>query len=226
MRKLLLILCTLSVLVPAAAELEAASDEAVQRNNLGASLLQQGKVDEAVAEFQKALALDPKYTAAQLNLGYAYDRQGRPEEAMAQYQKVIALEPGNLFAHNNLGVLYDKKGRYDEAIREFERVLQIDTSNATALENLENAKRSKGTVQEREERFAQARKEVEARPDDPRAAYNLGRLFASYGKKEQALEWLAKALELGFDDVKFLKDDPALVPLKDDPRFTGLLKGR
>ena len=226
MRKLLLILCTLSVVVQAAAELGAASDEAVQRNNLGASLLQQGKVDEAVAEFQKAVVLDPKYTAAHLNLGYAYDRQGRPEEAMAQYQKVIALEPGNLFAHNNLGVLYDKKGRYDEAIREFERVLQIDTSNATALENLENAKRSKGTVQEREERFAQARKEVEARPNDPRAAYNLGRLFASYGKKEQALEWLAKALELGFDDVKFLKDDPALVPLKDDPRFTGLLKGR
>ena len=226
MRKLLFVLCAMSVLVPAAAELEAASDEAVQRNNLGASLLQQGKVDEAVAEFQKAVALDPKYTAAHLNLGYAYDRQGRPEEAMSQYQKVIALEPGNLFAHNNLGVLYDKKGLYDEAIREFERVLQIDTSNATALENLENAKRSKGTVQEREERFARARKEVEARPDDPRAAYNLGRLHASFGEKEQALKWLAKALELGFDDVKFLKDDPALAPLKDDPRFTGLLKGR
>jgi len=226
MRKLLFVLCTMSVLVPAAAELEAASDEAVQRNNLGASLLQQGKVDEAVAEFQKALALDPKYTATHLNLGYAYDRQGRPEEAMAQYQKVVALEPGNIFAHNNLGVLYDKKGLYTEAIKEFEQVLQVDPSNATARDNLERAKSSKGIAQEREERFAQARKEVEARPDDPRAAYNLGRLFASYGKKEQALEWLAKALELGFDDVKFLKDDPALAPLKDDPRFTGLLKGR
>ena len=226
MRKLLFVLCAMSVLVPAAAELEAASDEAVQRNNLGASLLQQGKVDEAVAEFQKAVALDPKYTAAHLNLGYAYDRRVQTEEAMAQYQKVIALEPDNLFAHNNLGVLYDKRGLHAGAIREFERVLQVDPSNATARDNLERAKNSKDIAQEREERFAQARKEVEARPDDPRAAYNLGRLFASYNKKEQALEWLAKALELGFDDVKFLKDDPALAPLKDDPRFTGLLKGR
>ena len=226
MRKLLFVLCTMSVLVPAAAELEAASDEAVQRNNLGASLLQQGKVDEAVAEFQKALALDPKYTAAHLNLGYAYDRKGQIDEAMAQYQKVIALEPGNVFAHNNLGVLYDKKGLYAEAIKEFEQVLQVDPSNATARDNLERAKSSKGIAQEREERFAQARKEVEARPNDPRAAYNLGRLHASFGEKNQALEWLAKALELGFDDVKFLKDDPALVPLKDDPRFMGLLKGR
>jgi superkiller protein 3 len=226
MRKLLFVLCTMSILVPVAAELEAASDEAVQRNNLGASLLQQGKVDEAVAEFQKAVALDPKYVAAQLNLGYAYDRKGQIEEAMAQYQKVIALEPGNLFAHNNLGVLYDKKGLYTEAVKEFEQVLQVDPSNATARDNLERAKSSTGIAQEREERFAQARKEVEARPNDPRAAYNLGRLHASFGEKEQALKWLAKALELGFDDVKFLKDDPALAPLKDDPRFTGLLKGR
>src|SRR3989337_719296 len=188
MRKLLFVLCPLSILAPAAAELEAASDEAVQRNNLGASLLQQAKVGEAIAEFQKAVALDPKYTAAYLNLGYAYDRQDRIEEATAQYQKVVALEPDNLLAHNNLGVLYDKKGLYPEATREFER----------------------------------ARKEVEARPDDPRAAYNLGRLHASFSEKEQALKWLAKALELGFDDVKFLKDDPALAPLKDDPRFTGL----
>jgi superkiller protein 3 len=226
MRKLLFILCTLSILVQGATESEAASNEAVERNNLGASLLEQGKVDEAIAEFRKAVERNPKYVAAQLNLGYAYDRRGQTEEAMAQYQKVIALEPGNFFAHNNLGVLYDKKGLYEEAAASFGRAVEIDPSNDTASENLERAKRNKGVVKEREDRFAEARRAVEANPNDPRAAYTLGRLFASYGKKEQAFEWLAKALELGFDDVKFLKDDPALVPLQDDPRFTGLLGGR
>jgi Tfp pilus assembly protein PilF len=227
MRKLfLLFLFAVCVAMLGGPEVQAGPEEAVQRNNLGASLLEQGKADEAIAEFRKAVALDPKYTAAQLNLAYAYDSQGRIDEAMAQYQTVIELEPENLFAHNNLGVLYDKQGRYEEAIVEFERVLQIDPSNATALQNLENAKGSNGIVQEREERFAQARKEVEANPNDGRASYELARLHASFGEKDQALEWLAKALELGFDDLKFLKDDPALVGLKDDPRFTGLLKGR
>ncbi len=226
MRTLSLIFIALWVSMLGVPAVHAGSDEAVQRNNLGASLLQQGKMEEAIAEFRKAVTLDPKYTGAQLNLAYAYDRQGRIAEALAQYQTVIALEPENLFAQNNLGVLYDKQGRYDEAIAAFEQVLQIDPSNATALQNLENAKRSNGIVQEREERFAQARKEVEARPDDPRAAYNLGRLHASFDEKDQALEWLAKALELGFDDLKFLKDDPALASLRDDPRFTGLLEGR
>lgn len=226
MRTLSLIFIALWVSMLGVPAVHAASDEAVQRNNLGASLLQQGKMEEAIAEFRKAVTLDPKYTGAQLNLAYAYDRQGRIAEALAQYQTVIALEPENLFAQNNLGVLYDKQGRYDEAIAAFEQVLQIDPSNATALRNLENAKRNNGIVQEREERFAQAQKEVEARPEDPRAAYNLGRLHASFDEKDQALEWIAKALELGFDDFKFLKDDPALASLRDDPRFTGLLEGR
>lgn len=226
MRKLPLFLFALCVAMLGGPDVHAASDEAVQRNNLGASLLEQGKADEAIAELRKAVALDPKYTAAQLNLAYAYDGQGRIEEALAQYQTVIELEPENLFAHNNLGVLYDKQGRYDEAIAAFERVLQIDASNATALQNLENAKRNNGIVQEREERFAQAQKEVEARPDDPKAAYNLARVHASFGEKDQALEWLAKALDLGFEDLKFMADDPALVGLRHDPNFTMLLEGR
>lgn len=226
MRTLQLIFIVLWVSMPGVAAVHAASDEAAQRNNLGASLLQQGKMAEAIAEFQKAVDLDPKYAAAHLNLAYAYDRHGQVDMAMVQYQKVIDLQPQNLFAHNNLGVLYDKQGRYQEAIEAFERALQIDPSDATALQNLENAKKSRGIVEEREERFAQARKEVEPRPDDPRAAYELGRLHASYGEKDQALEWISKALELGFDDFKFLKDDPALASLRGDSRFTDLVEGR
>ena len=224
MRRPTLTLLALCVLTLGPLDLQAGSDEAVQRNNLGASLLQQGKLEEAIAEFRKAVELDPKYTAAHLHLGYAYDRKGQVDEAIAQYRRVIELEPGSVIAHTNLGVLYDRKGLYDEAIGEFEHALRIDPANATARTNLENAKRSKGIVHEREERFAQAKKGVEADPKNPRAAYNLGRLYASYDKKDQALQWLAKALKLGFDDFKFMKDDPALAGLRNDPDFTRLVE--
>ncbi|MFQ5961077.1 MAG: tetratricopeptide repeat protein [Candidatus Methylomirabilales bacterium] len=226
MRRPIAVLGALSLLVLTAADLGAAPNEAAQRNNLGASLLEQGKVDEAVAEFQKAVELEPANTVAHLNLAYAYDRQGRIEEAVSQYQKVIDLEPGNFFAHNNLGALYDKQGLYEDAIREFEWALEIDPSNATAVENLENAKGNRATVREREERFAQALEKVEADPTDPRASYELGRLYASFGEKKQALEWLAKALDLGFDDLRFMAEDPALVGLRDDPNFSRLLEPR
>src|SRR3990172_1554766 len=82
----------------AAPEAQPRSDEAIKRNNFGTGLLKQERLEEAVTEFQRAVELDPEYTAARLNLGYLYDRLGRLEEAMAEYRKVIELDPGNLLA--------------------------------------------------------------------------------------------------------------------------------
>lgn len=44
--------------------------------------------------------------------------------------------------------------------------------------------------------------------------------------KDQAFEWLGKALQLGFDDIRFVREDPALAGIKNDPRFAKLLEGR
>jgi tetratricopeptide (TPR) repeat protein len=221
------ILMAILVVLLGTAEVQAArSEEAIKRNNFGADLLKQGKLDEAVLEFRRAIEIDPTYAAAHLNLGYAYERGGRLDEAIGAYRKAIQLEPGALFAHNNLGVLYDKKALYDEAIAAFERALRIDPSNAMVLKNLENARKNKAIIQEREARIAEARKQVEARPTDSRAAYNLARVYASLDEKEQALQWLAKAVERGFDDFGFLKADPALAGLRGDPRFASFLEGR
>jgi len=214
------------VVLLAVGHAHARSEEAIKRNNFGADLLKQGRLDEAIAEFQRAVEVDPAYAAAQFNLGYAYQRRDRIDDAIAQYKKALQLEPGNVLGLNNLGVLYDKKGLYDEAIATYEQALRIDPANATVQGNLANARKDKATIQEREARIADARKETDARPKDPRAAYNLARVYAALDMKEQALEWLSKALGLGFDDIGFLRDDPALAGLKNDPRLTRLLEGR
>lgn len=223
MRKMLTIIAVLSFLL-GVGHVQAESDEAIERNKLGVELLEEERVEEAIAEFQKAVELNQENASARLNLAYTYDRQGRIEEAMAEYRKAIELEPGNLHAHNNLGVLYDKKGFYDEAIAEFEKALQIDPSDANVLENLENTKGNKAIVQEQEEQIAQAQRKAEAHPDSPTASYKLARLYAFYGKKDQAIEWLEKALKQGFNDFDYLKADPALKDLRNDPSFTRFLR--
>ena len=96
----------------------------------------------------------------------------------------------------------------------------------TSLSGLASWRKSKAIIQEREAKIAEARRQVEAHPKDPLAAHNLARVYASLDMKDQALEWLAKALRLGFTDIRFLRADPALAGLKDDPRFTKLLEGR
>ena len=205
---------------------EAASRDAVRANNFGGELVKQDKLDDALVQFQQAVTLDPSFAAAQLNLAFTYDRLNRTDEAIRAYQKAIELDPKNGTASNNLGILYEKKGLYDEAIAAIEQALRSDPATPNAAENLENVKKNKASLAERDARIAAAKKQVEAQPKDPGAAYNLGRAYASCGENDEAFHWLTQALEFGYNDFRFLRDDPALAGLKTDPRFAELLRGR
>jgi len=202
----------------------AALEEAAERNDVGARLLEQGKTDAAIADFQRALSLDPKFFPARLNLAYAYERADRIEDAMESYREAINLRPRSFFAHNNLGVLYDRKGLSDAAIREFETALAIEPGNAMALKNLEIAQKNQTVVKARETQILQAERTVQAKPNDPQASYNLARIYAFYGKKELAYEWLTKALKQGYKDIGYLGSDPALNSIRDERDFQLLLK--
>lgn len=226
MRSSLLAWALCALLVGVAHAQDAPSDEAVERNNHGAALLKQGKLEDAVAEFRQAVEMAPAYAVAHTNLAYAYDRQGRIDEAIATYRKVLELEPGNALARNNLGTLYSKNGLYGEAIREFEELLQRDPANATARGNLEAARRNSALAQERQDQTARAVKGAEARPKDPRAAYDVARVYAQQGDNDNALAWLGTALELGYDRMDFVSVDPSFASLRKDPRFAKLLEER
>jgi tetratricopeptide (TPR) repeat protein len=202
----------------------AASEEAVERNKIGAKLIEQGKLDAAIAEFQKAVRLDAKYFPARLNLAYAYEKMNRIEEAIDAYREAIDAQPQSFFAHNNLGVLYDKQGLYDLAIAEFETALQVETDNAMARKNLEIAKKNKITVEERAARIQRAEQLARAKPNDPAVSYNLARTYAFYGQKDLAFEWLTKARKQGYRDVEYLKIDPAFESMRNDADFERLAK--
>jgi Flp pilus assembly protein TadD len=216
---------TISLLVAGTAAL-AANNEAIKRNNFGAELVKQGRLDDAVTEFRSAIQSDPRYAAAHANLAYAYDRLGRVDEAIAAYKDTVALDPKNAIAFNNLGVLYLKKNVYEDAIQAFEDGLKGDPSNALLQQNLASAKKNKDILKEREVRIAEARKKADAAPKDSQAAYDVARVYASFDMQDQAFEWLEKSLRLGLDDTKFVREDPVLLGLRRDPRFARLMEGR
>lgn len=216
---------TISLLVAGTAAL-AANNEAIKRNNFGAELVKQGRLDEAVTEFRSAIQSDPRHAAAHANLAYTYDRLGRADEAIAAYKEAVALDPKNAIAFNNLGVLYVKKDAYEDAIQAFEQGLKADPSSALLQQNLASAKKDKDILKEREVRIADAQKKADAAPKDPRAAYDVARVYASFDMQDQALEWLEKSLQLGLDDTKFVREDPVLLGLRRDPRFARVMEGR
>lgn len=227
MKKLALIALTFCALLPGAARgQDKAAAAAAQQNARGAALLKEGKFEEAAAELQKAAEASPKSAVILSNLAYAYDRQGRTEEAVGAYRKALELDPANAIIRNNLANLYSKQGLFDDATRELEDLVQRDPANATAKANLENALKNKSVLQERKDQVSSAVQGAESKPNDPRAAYNAARVYARLGDADQALSWLNKALDLGYDQFDYLSLDPSLANLKKDPRFLKLLEER
>ena len=94
---------------------------------LGNILQDQGKIDEAIFMYNKAIELDDKYYKAYYNLGNIYLQDGRPNMAIEQYKKVIKLKPEYPYAHYNLGCAYIKLGKYGKA--KFELLTAIDLKN-------------------------------------------------------------------------------------------------
>ena len=228
MKKTTIVALTLCALLPGAArgQDKAADAAAAQQNARGVQLLKDGKFEEAAAELQKAAEAVPTSAVFQSNLAYAYDRQGRTDEAVAAYRKALELDPDNTVVRNNLANLYSKQGLYADAAREYEDLVQRDPGNATAKANLAAMQKNKVVLQERQDQISSALQGIDAKPQDPQAAYNAARVYARLGDNDQALTWLNKAIDLGYDRFDYLSLDPSLVNLKKDPRFLKLLEER
>jgi Flp pilus assembly protein TadD len=83
-------------------------------NGLGFVLARQGRADEAVAEFRKAIEVNPKFTPAYNNLAEALVKQGKLEEAESAYRRSLAEKPSEA-VHSALGSVLRKLGKPDEA---------------------------------------------------------------------------------------------------------------
>jgi len=215
-----------ALLVGAARGEDRPADEAVERNNRGAALLKEGKPEQAIAEFQQALEIAPSSVVAQANLAYAYERHGQTQAAIDAYRKVLTLDPDHALARNNLATLLSRNGLYDEAIAELEEAVRRDPGNAAAKSSLDTARRNKALAAEKQRRIAAAVKGAEARPTDPQAAYNAARVYSLHGDLDNAIAWLARALDRGFAQLEYLSVDPSLANLRNDPRFTKFLEER
>ena len=98
----------------------------------------QGKLDEAVACYRRALELKPDYAEAHDNLGNALKDQGKLDEAVACYRRALELKPDYAEAHNNLGNALKDQGKLDEAVACYRRALELKPDYAEAHNNLGN----------------------------------------------------------------------------------------
>src|SRR5271170_5957317 len=82
---------------------------------LGNALRDQGRLKEAIAEYRRAIDLDPHFYEAFSELGVALKDVGETSEALGAFRTAIELRPKSAPAWNNLGTALTVQGRPDEA---------------------------------------------------------------------------------------------------------------
>ncbi|MGE0133361.1 MAG: tetratricopeptide repeat protein [Blastocatellales bacterium] len=153
--------------------------DAAAKFNRAVELQQQGKLDEAAAEYRAALALKPDYPEAQANLGVVLARLGKYDEAIAAYEAALKLAPHLTPILLNLGIAHYRAGQFVKAIEVFERFLQQrpDSLQARQLYGL-----SLATLGRHEEAIRQLEPTLDAAPPDAAVLYNLGMAYLRLGK--------------------------------------------
>jgi protein O-mannosyl-transferase len=168
-------------------------DSWVAHNNHGNALLHKAQLDDAVAQFQKALEINPNYAHAHYNLGNAFIQKRQLDDAVAQYQKAVEINPDYPEAQSNLGLALVQKGQLDEAIARFQKAVEIRPDYPEIHYNLGNALFQKGQW---DDAVAQYQKALEIHPDYPEVHNNLGNALLQKRQWDDAIAHYQKALKL------------------------------
>lgn len=163
---------------------------------LGVQLTNEGKYDEALVEFNKALEKDPEQPAIHAAIGNAYSKAGKNEEALAAFQKALALNPNDPDLHTAAGIVLNALGKTAEAQEAFKKAATLNPMAAAQnYYNLGVIFMNSGKTNEAAEAFKQS---IAADPNFGESYYQLG--MALSGNQEtipQAIDALKKYIAIG-----------------------------
>jgi tetratricopeptide (TPR) repeat protein len=169
------------------------STDAVFYNNRGLAYDDQGDLDKAFADYNKAIELDPADATTYNNRGLAYYNQGDLDKAIADYNKAISLDPQMAAAYNNRGFAYYNQGDLDKAIADYNKAIELDPQMATAYSIRGLAYDNQGELGKAIVDYNMA---IELDPADATTYNNRGLAYYNQGDLDKAIADYNKAIEL------------------------------
>ena len=163
----------------------------------GLVLDDQGKHQEAIARYRKAIELDPGFSNAYLNWGLALQGEGDFDGAIVKYQKAIELDAKNSESYNNWGAILEAFGKDQEAVAKYQKAIESDPKNVDPY-------MSWGSIFVKERKYEDALskylKAIEVNPARAGPYVGWGHLLAAQGNYAEAIPKYQKALELSPND--------------------------
>ncbi len=184
--------------------------------------------EEAVPEFEQAMALNPKLFEAVFWYARARLSQGNYEDAVKLFERAASLRPEDYETQKFLSQAFRSLARNDESdaalrktIKLIELHLELNPDDSRALIIGAAANASVGDT----ERAAQyAARAIAVDPDDPMLLYNIACTYGILGKTDDCLNALEKAVSNGWGDKSWLEHDSDLDSIRSEPRYLGLLR--
>jgi tetratricopeptide (TPR) repeat protein len=183
-------------------------DDAHLLNKIGITELMMQRYKEARKSFERAIRSDREFADAYNNLGVVYYEGRKYGAAVKQYEKAIAKDNSSASFFSNLGAAYFSKRDFPSAIAAYQHALELDP------EVFERT--SRGGVQA----------QLPSPEDRARYNYTVAKLYAKMGFSEQSLEYLRRAMEAGYKDLKNVYKDAEFAELRKNPRFNELMASK
>jgi tetratricopeptide (TPR) repeat protein len=172
-------------------------EERDTHQDIGIAYKQEGKITEAIAEFEKAIESNPDDHFSLSHLAHIYYQQGKFENASRLIDDSLKLNPSNPFAHSVKGEILFAEGRMEESATIFGEILNLKPDDTYAHGKLGVIYRKQGRMKEA---ISIIERGLEIDPDDPSLHHALGDVYAWQDKDEEAIEEYQKAIELDPED--------------------------
>ena len=174
-------------------------------NKLGVAELQTGDRNTARKHLKQAVKLDPRNVPALNNLGVLACLDRNYNAAVRYLKSALALQETNASAHLNMAEAWFGLGEVDRAMTEYSRALELDADILSS---------SPGAVVAH----------VSTPEQRARVAFTIAKAYAKRGNLEGALEYLRRAREANYSDLKNVYKDQTFAALWDDPRLEKIVK--
>src|SRR5580698_3008186 len=149
-----------------------------------------GSYEQAEAEYQRAIEIDPSNGDAYRRLGHVYEQANQPDQALVALEKAAELDPNYFKAYQDLGAYYSLRGDDREAARQLEKCVQLAPDEP-------DSHRVLGTTYIDLGRYAEAERELRIAvglSEVPTALGTLGLALMYEGKDQEAIPFLVRAL--------------------------------
>ncbi len=172
-----------------------------------------GRFDEGIIQLKKAIALDPLSPAFSTIIGRSLGLARRYDESIANLQPLLEVYPNNFAVIYQMGWNYLFKGMYQEAL--------VFADKGPTFHHRIYIYAVAGRRNEALKILAELQEFSKRHYHD---AFWTAVAYVGLGDRDKAFEWLNKAYEERSASMVFLKTEPAVDPLRSDPRFVALCK--